>query len=61
MKRDIFKPDKTNSIELRSIYNIGVGLQKAIINSQNEEIELWYEDFYGPWPLDEKRKELKVS
>ena len=59
MKRDIFKPDKTNSIELRSIYNIGVGIAKTIINSQNEEIELWYEDFYGPWPLDKKRKELK--
>jgi len=59
MKKEIFKPDKTNSIELRSIYNIGVGIAKSLINLQNEEIFLWYEYHYGPWPLDKKRKEIK--
>ena len=59
MKKEIFKPDKTNSIELRSIYNIGVGIAKSLINLQNEETFLWYEYHYGPWPLDVKRKEIK--
>ena len=50
-EKEIFKPDKTNSIELRSIYNIGVGIAKSLINLQNEEIFLWYEYHYGPFGL----------
>ena len=59
MKSQHHKHDKTNAIQLRAIYDIGVGIAKSFINSKSEEVFLWNEDLYGKWPLDTKRKEVK--
>ena len=59
MLKDNFKPDKTNSIELRTIYGIGVGIAKSFINNKDEEVFVWDEYHYGEWPLDPRRKEIK--
>ena len=59
MKSEHHKHDKTNSIQLRAVYDIGVGIAKSFINSKSEEVFLWNEDLYGKWPLDTKRKEVK--
>ena len=47
MLKDNFKPDKTNSIELRTIYDIGVGIAKSFINNKDEEVFVWDEYHYG--------------
>ena len=59
MKSEYHKHDKTNAIQLRAIYDIGVGIAKSFIDSKSEEVFLWNEDLYGKWPLDTKRKEVK--
>ena len=59
MKSEHHKHDKTNAIQLRAIYDIGVGIAKSFIDSKSEEVFLWNEDLYGKWPLDTKRKEVK--
>ena len=59
MLKDNFKSDKTNSIELRKIHDIGVGIAKSFINSKDEEVFIWHEYHYGEWPLDPRRKEIK--
>jgi hypothetical protein len=59
MKSEHHKHDKTNAIQLRAVYDIGVGIAKSFINSKSEEVFLWNEDLYGKWPLDTKRKEVK--
>ena len=59
MKSEYYRHDKTNAIQLRAIYDIGVGIAKSFINSKSEEVFLWDEHFYGEWPLDTKRKEIK--
>ena len=59
MKSEHHKHDKTNSIQLRAIYDIGVGIAKSFINSKSEEVFVWNEGLYGVWPLDTKRKEIK--
>ena len=59
MKSQHHKHDKTNAIQLRAIYDIGVGIAKSFINSKSEEVFLWNENLYGKWPLDTKRKEVK--
>jgi hypothetical protein len=59
MKSEHHKHDKTNAIQLRAVYDIGVGIAKSFINSKSEEVFLWNENLYGKWPLDTKRKEVK--
>jgi len=59
MKSEHHKHDKTNAIQLRAIYDIGVGIAKSFIDSKSEEVFLWNEDLHGKWPLDTKRKEVK--
>ena len=59
MKSEYYRHDKTNAIQLRAIYDIGVGIAKSFINSKSEEVFLWNEHIYGEWPLDTKRKEIK--
>ena len=59
MKSQHHKHDKTTAIQLRAIYDFGVGIAKSFINSKSEEVFLWNENLYGKWPLDTKRKEVK--
>jgi len=59
MLKDNFKPDNTNAIQLRTIYDIGVGVAKSFINNKDEEVLIWHEYYYGEWPLDPRRKEIK--
>jgi|TARA_B100001093_G_scaffold239562_1_gene229465 hypothetical protein len=59
MLKDNFKPDNTNAIQLRTIYDIGVGVAKAFINNKDEEVFIWHEYHYGEWPLDPRRNEIK--
>ena len=45
MKSEYYRHDKTNAIQLRAIYDIGVGIAKSFINSKSEEVFLWNEHF----------------